>query len=244
MQNDIASIGSRSNSMRKVQGRFYTFPRLWIAAILLFACAALSAQNDANERKDPEYLLKKGDKISVVVMEHPEFSREIQVMPDGTIEYPLLGNIYVIGLMPAELAQLIKDNIGPFVAKPVVTVYVTEIHGQSINIIGYVNKPGSFQIFESVDLLSALSLAGGIKNGERIKILTLIRKNGEVIRIPMSDVLAGHQETEYGVTLSMEAGDTLIAVAPRSINWGIISSLISLLSLGVQVLIYADRISN
>jgi polysaccharide biosynthesis/export protein len=244
MQNDFASARSSSQGMKIKYRTLYQVLEFCIAAILLGTFVSVSAQDTRNERKDAEYLLKKGDKISVVVMEHPEFSREIQIMPDGTIEYPLLGNIYVIGLMPAELAQLIKDNIGPFVAKPVVTVYVTEIHGQSINIIGYVNKPGTFQIFEPIDLLSALSMAGGIKNGDKIKILTLIRKNGEAFRIPMSDLLAGHLETENGITLNMDAGDTLIAVAPRSINWGIISSLISLMALGVQILIYSDRISN
>ncbi len=216
---------------------------LLIIAGLLAGSGLLPAQEAGSERKDPEYLLKKGDKIAVVVMEHPEFTREIQIMPDGTIEYPLLGNIYVIGLMPAELAKLIKDNIGPFVAKPVVTVYVTQIHGQTINIIGYVNKPGSFQIFEPIDMLSALSLAGGIKNGEKIKILTLIRKDGQVFRFTMDDLLAGQQDTEYGIDLMMEVGDTLIAVSPRSINWGFISSLLSLMALGVQILIYSDRTS-
>jgi len=214
-----------------------------IIAGLLAGSGLLPAQEAGSERKDPEYLLKKGDKISVVVMEHPEFTREIQIMPDGTIEYPLLGNIYVIGLMPAELAKLIKDNIGPFVAKPVVTVYVTQIHGQTINVIGYVNKPGSFQIFEPLDLLSALSLAGGIKNGEKIKTLTLIRKDGQVFRFTMNDLLAGQQEAGYGIDLMMEVGDTLIAVSPRSINWGLLSSLFSLMALGVQILIYSDRIS-
>lgn len=239
------TTGSCFRSRRRMVGAS-PFRRTWVFLIiagLLAGSGPLPAQEAGSERKDPEYLLKKGDKISVVVMEHPEFTREIQIMPDGTIEYPLLGNIYVIGLMPAELAKLIKDNIGPFVAKPVVTVYVTQIHGQTINIIGYVNKPGSFQIFEPVDLLSALSLAGGIKNGEKIKTLTLIRKDGQVFRFTMNDLLAGQQETEYGIALTMDVGDTLIAVSPRTINWGLISSLFSLMALGVQILIYSDRIS-
>ena len=95
---------------------------------------------------EDEYYLQRGDKIKIEVMEHPEFSKDVQLLPDGTIEYPILGKIRVVGMSVSIFKNVIKDNLKPYVPIPVVTIYVTQIYGERVNIIGYVNQPGSYQI--------------------------------------------------------------------------------------------------
>ncbi len=80
------------------------------------------------------------------------------VDPDGNIQYPVLGNIYVKGKSTREITQVIKDTIASFVKNPVLQVRLANF---SISILGEVNAPGNYIIpNESITVLDALALAG------------------------------------------------------------------------------------
>ena len=140
---------------------------------ILILTILLNAQEITITKEAGEYILKRGDRLSIEVMDHPEFTKQARILPDGTIEYPILGNMLVDGLSPKQLGDVIKHNLETYVPIPIVTVYVTEIYGESINIIGYVNKPGTYQIYEPLDIPTALSKAGGIQNIRKVKYIKI-----------------------------------------------------------------------
>ena len=196
----------------------------------------LNAQEITISKEAEEYILKRGDRLSIEVMDHPEFTKKVRILPDGTIEYPILGNMLVAGLSPKQLGDVIKHNLEPYVPIPVVTVYVTEIYGESINIIGYVNSPGTYQIYEPLDIPTALSKAGGIQNIRKVKYLKILRKNGEVIKIKLSSLW----ETEKIIVseeskLKLYAGDTLIVPPPKEFNWSMLNAFISIIALSLSI---------
>jgi len=45
-----------------------------------------------------------------------------------------------------------------------VTIFIRKIQNQLLNIYGYVNKPGQYQLYDSLDLFSAIGVAGGLKS--------------------------------------------------------------------------------
>lgn len=196
----------------------------------------LNAQEITISKEAEEYILKRGDRLSIEVMDHPEFTKQVRILPDGTIEYPILGNMLVAGLSPKQLGDVIKHNLEPYVPIPVVTVYVTEIYGESINIIGYVNSPGTYQIYEPLDIPTALSKAGGIQNIRKVKYLKILRKNGEVIKIKLSSLW----ETEKIIVseeskLKLYAGDTLIVPPPKEFNWSMLNAFLSIIALSLSI---------
>ena len=116
------------------------------------------------------YVIRKGDVLDIAVMEHPEFSiAGIIVLPDGTIQYPGFGSIVAAEMTTKNLRDTLETSLEKYVVNPLVTVFIRQIRNQNINVFGYVNNPGQYQLFEGMDLVSALSLAGGIKNVKKVK---------------------------------------------------------------------------
>ncbi len=164
------------------------------------------------------YVINRGDVLDIVVMEHPEFSLSgITVLPDGYIQYPGIGSIKAAGMSSEELTASVQKNVEKYVVNPVVSIYIRKIQNQMLNVLGYVNKPGQFQIFEGVDLLSALSMAGGIKNIKKGKQIVIVRADQSMVEIQLKDYMnPKHRVKELPV---LYAGDTVYVKEPVEINW-------------------------
>ncbi len=208
------------------------FKKIMLLLILIFTLS-LFAQEQLPETN--EYILSAGDRISIEVMDHPEFSKELQILPDGSIEYPILGNLIIADLSSRQLSEIIKNNLEPYIPNPIISVYVTSIYDEKINIFGYVNRPGSYQIFKPVNLVEAFSIAGGIKNVRKVKHVKLIKKDGSIVDIKVSRIWFSSDKISTENELKLYPGDTLIIPPPFEFNWSMFSALISLLSLSLSV---------
>ncbi len=97
---------------------------------------------------------------------------------DGNINFPLVGNIHVIGLTKNECQNTIKDKILPYMAKtenPIVTVRMSSYR---VTVDGEVNRPGVIPITtEKMSVIEALAQAGDLTiYGKRDNVL-LIRED-------------------------------------------------------------------
>jgi polysaccharide export outer membrane protein len=85
------------------------------------------------------------------------------VSNDGSIEFPVLGNLKVGGLTKAECEKLIHDKIMPYLnvnENPVVTVRMANY---KISVLGEVNRPGMFTVGnEKINIFEALAQAGDL----------------------------------------------------------------------------------
>ena len=89
-------------------------------------------------------------------------NRGYLVETDGTINYPLLGRLYVAGLTRRQLVDIMQDKLekGGFLKDPIVTVRFLNFR---ISILGEVSRPGTYNISsERITLFEALSLAGDL----------------------------------------------------------------------------------
>lgn len=187
-------------------------------------------------RQTEQYVLNKGDLISIVVMGHAEFTKQsIRVLPDGGIEYPLLGNIKAEGMNISSLRKLIEKRLLPYVTIPVVTIYVEKIYGHKVNIIGYVNSPGEYQVYEPLKITDALALARGIKNIRDVNEIRLIRKDGEIFDIEIRDLWFSNTIEASEDQLLIKEGDTLVIPPPREFPWHIYTAILATISLALNV---------
>jgi polysaccharide export outer membrane protein len=98
-----------------------------------------------------------------------------------------------------------------YLSDPVVSVTVLRVAAQKIYVIGRVNKPGEFVSGRYIDVLQALSMAGGLTpfaSPNDIRILR--RKNGgdeQVIPFRYSDVIKG-KSLEQNIIL--KPGDVVV----------------------------------
>ena len=119
------------------------------------------------KKSDDDYVLASGDKVHIQVFENPDLTLDVKVTQDGSIAFPLIGEVNVVGLSAAKASQVIADALsrGGFINNPQVSLIVTEVVGSKITLLGYVNKPGVYPLSNSrITISEALASAGGLLN--------------------------------------------------------------------------------
>jgi len=114
-----------------------------------------------------DYIVGRGDTISVEVFDVPELSRDVRVSQTGTIGIPLVPvRPYVLGLTEMQVQQKISEILeaNGLVSHPQVMVSVKEKRSKSIAIVGAVARPMVYQADRPVTLIEVLAEAGGIAN--------------------------------------------------------------------------------
>ena len=130
---------------------------LLVALMLMQFSANASAQQVAGL----EYRIGPEDVLHISVWKEDDLDRKVLVRPDGGVSFPLVGDIQVSGRTPLEVQDEIRSRLARYVPDAEVTVAVDKISGYTIFILGEVNKPGQFTLGRYVDVVQALTLAGG-----------------------------------------------------------------------------------
>jgi polysaccharide biosynthesis/export protein len=85
-----------------------------------------------------------------------------RVSQAGKIALPLVGEITVAGLSPANLEHLLRERYEKYLRNPQVGVQIMEARSQKISVLGAVQKPGVFQLTGPKTLVDVLAMASGI----------------------------------------------------------------------------------
>jgi polysaccharide export outer membrane protein len=169
------------------------------------ASANAPAPPAAATNVSPDYQLREGDVLNVVVWGFPEFSVEsVAVRPDGKVSFPTIGDIYVVGQTPEQLSRIIALGVKKYVANPKVSVTLVSSSTQKYFVTGSVTSPGAFPLTTGLGVREAVVAAGDLAIDANDKTATLIR-DGK--RIPVD--LAGAMHGNADANLSLEPGDTL-----------------------------------
>ena len=112
-----------------------------------------------------DYIVGRGDVITLEVFDIPELSRDVRVSQTGTIGIPLVPvRLYVIGLSELQVQQKVAEVLeaNGLVSHPQVMVSVKEKRSKPITIVGAVAHPMVYQADHPVTLVQVLAEAGGI----------------------------------------------------------------------------------
>ncbi len=156
------------------------------------------------------YLIKPGDVLQISVWGEEELQGEVLVTPDGGISFPLAGHLSARGKNAVELQDLIVDRLETYLTSPIVTVSVKQINGNKIYVIGQVKNPGAFVLNHSMDVVQALSLAGGTTAFAALNDIVILRHIGSrqtALTFRYSDVSRG-KKLEQNIRL--QSGDVVI----------------------------------
>jgi polysaccharide biosynthesis/export protein len=158
-----------------------------------------------------DYRLTAGDKLRIEVYKDTQLSQALQVRPDGKITLPLVGDIAAAGRTSVELRDAIAGALQEYIAKPVVTVIVTETTPQVLYVTGEVNKPGALPIVNGqMSILQAIAMAGGFTDFANKKDIRVLRKgaNGmQTLRFNYKEAIDDESRRE---PLPLLPGDTVI----------------------------------
>ena len=151
-----------------------------------------------NDIQRPNYLLGNGDKVLIKVFQANQFDSIVNVLPDGTINLPRIGSIYVEGLSIEELKEKLTQAYKSILKRPILYVDLINARPIKINITGQVQRPGIYSLGQNNNnkltnadggeslnitskgwptLLDALQVSGGVKSDGNLKKILLIRNN-------------------------------------------------------------------
>ena len=171
--------------------------------------AAATAGVDRTMRD--EYKIGEGDVLQISVWGEPAASVGGVVRPDGMISMPLIKDIHVSGLTPAEAEKVITDLLSKQIKGADVTVIVNQINSKKIFIVGGgVKKEGPISFTYRMTVMQAISEAGGLSDyAKRKKIYVLRNENGRQYKLPFNyDAVLNGEHMELNIPL--QAGDTLV----------------------------------
>ena len=146
---------------------FRSFTRFAIASIAAAFLATLYIVTPAHaaDGKDAlsSYRLNSGDVISIRVFGEDDFTREkIRLTDAGTVSFPILGEVPVLGRTVSEIETLITGRLkGRYLVNPRVSVWIDEYRSFFVN--GMVEKPGAYPFQPGLTVRKAVSIAGGFK---------------------------------------------------------------------------------
>jgi polysaccharide export outer membrane protein len=142
---------------------------------------AHAQQPPAVETAEP-YVIGPEDVIEVAVWSNADLSRTVPVRPDGKISLPLLHDVQASGLTPMQLRAALTASLERFVAEPIVSVIVREVHSVKVTVIGEVKTPGRYEVRSRTTVLDVLAMAGGLSQYAARGRITILRRNGDSVR--------------------------------------------------------------
>jgi polysaccharide export outer membrane protein len=157
------------------------------------------------------YVIGPDDVLGIVFWREKELSADVVVRPDGIITLPLLEDIKVTGMTPAELKQKVMAEAGKLVTNPSVTVIVKQINSRKVFITGHVARPGSYSLTAPMSVLQLIALSGGLlefADRSKIRVMRVDRVSGAETHLVNYKQLANGEDLKQNIEL--KPGDTVI----------------------------------
>ena len=124
-----------------------------------------------------EYTVQPGDLLEISVWKEEDMTKDVLVRPDGGITFPLAGEIYTGGKTISQLQSALTRKLSTYLSNPVVTVSPKQLLGNRIYVIGKVAKPGMYLISSYIDVVQALSMAGGLTPFSAVNDIRILRRS-------------------------------------------------------------------
>jgi polysaccharide biosynthesis/export protein len=159
---------------------------------------------------EPDYVVQPGDTLQVAVWKETELTGEVLVRPDGGMSFPLAGDLQAAGHTVNEIRETLVARLTKYVPDAVVTVAVKAATGSRIFVVGKVNRPGDFSLNRPIDVMQALSLAGGTTPYAAVNDIRVLRRDGasqEVFKFRYDDVRRGR---DLAQNILLRSGDTVV----------------------------------
>ncbi len=184
-----------------------------------------SKMGNAAEQAMLDYKLGPGDILNITVWDHPELTipagsfRSAEqtgtlVTEDGTIFYPYVGIIQVVGKTAREVRAILAQKLAKVIEKVQIDVRVISYRSKRVYLVGEVNKPGQQPVTDiPMTILEAVSLAGGFtKDADHSQVL--LTRDDTTWRVDLQSL---YEDGAVAQNIQLQPGD-IVNVPDRSLN--------------------------
>jgi polysaccharide export outer membrane protein len=183
--------------------------------LFLLLCLAIAAIVRAQTtltptKATPLYIIQPNDVLDIYVYKEEKLSTKVTVRPDGRISFPLIQDMQAEGLNPGQLKERIEAALKEYIDAPNVTVIVDAIQSYRVYVTGKVGKPGMIMTEKPINVLQALSIAGGFLEFARQAETVIIRNSGEesaLYKFNYPEVIKGNN---FSQNMPLKSGDVVV----------------------------------
>jgi polysaccharide biosynthesis/export protein len=193
-----------------MKGVARAIPKAWYLGAL--GTLILVSLHAGAQTAAPGYTLHPGDKLIVGVYDDPKLlPQEITVTPDGSITYPMVGELAVGGKTTGHVRIELESKLKKYISEPIVIVLVTDVKGNVAYVVGQVNKPGQIVMNPSINVLQAISMSGGTNPYAKLDSIIVIRTGpGGVQRVLPFRYGAVSAGKDLQQNVQLESGDVVV----------------------------------
>ena len=188
--------------------------KYFLVAFLFVVVAAASGWAEEGqltaESYSAPYTVGRGDILDIAVWKNQDLSKQLPVLPDGKISFPLIGEIVVAGKSISQISEELKNKLSQYIPEPVLSVSVHQVNSLLIYVIGKVNNPGMFALNTNVNALQALAMAKGMNTfAKKDEIKIFRQKDGKTVIFDFDydDVSEGKNLDQ---NIQLERGDIIV----------------------------------
>ena len=202
--NESLVVNTPKADANKVPGKKYGYDFFSSTPTSLTAVGDLPLPND--------YKISLRDKFSIILSGSKDAYFDLSVRLDGTILFPELGSILVVGDTFAEVKEKLSKMIEKTYIGVNIDIALENLSAKKITIVGAVKSPGTYLVNPFSTITGALGYSGGISDIGSLRDIQLIRNNGEIYSFDLYELLIkGNRSND----LTIEAGDTIL-IKPAS----------------------------
>ena len=154
-----------------------------------------------------DYSISLKDQFTIILSGSREEIFNLTVKLDGTILFPGLGSISVVGETLSEVKNKIKSLVEQSYIGVDADISLKRLNAKKITIVGAVKNPGIYLVNPFSSISSALVYSGGVLDSGSLRNIKLIRKDSSIVNFDLYDLLVyGDRSSDVNI----EAGDTIL----------------------------------
>lgn len=156
------------------------------------------------------YRIGPGDVLSISVWKNADLTKVVQVLPDGKISFPLIGQITAAEMTVAQLTKTLQEKIAPFSPEPEIAVEVQQVNSLMVYVIGRANHSGRFVLNGNINVLQALAMAGGLTPFAKRADIKVFRAEKEGTKVYPFDYDAVTEGDGLAQNIQLKRGDIIV----------------------------------
>jgi polysaccharide export outer membrane protein len=198
------------NKRRKYMKKIKIIFILLISIPLLLSCGGKKAIEESMPSPGTQYIIGPEDVLKINVWNEPQLSLSVPVRTDGKISLPLINDVQVVGLTPIVLKDELTKKIAQYIENPTVSVIVEQVNSMKVFVVGNVTTPGVYDAKREVNVLQAISMAGGFTEWANKRKIKIFRKYGgveKVIKVNYNKIVSGNHPE---LNIPLQPGDTIV----------------------------------
>jgi len=193
------------------------------------------------------YRIEPGDLLEIVILGEEELARTLMVMHNGTISFPLVGEVQVAGLTTDQASSVLAQRLEKYFIHPVVSIVLQSPTLPYVSVFGEVLRQGAVEYQRGLRVTDYIALAGGPSPAANLGNVRVVRSqtagaSAKSVQIINVDRILSQGEIAYNYEL--KSGDWIYVPRRFTINWGTIISTLTLAVAVLNLYITYDRLSN